>query len=348
MSSVVQQTIGVIGAGSFGKAIALLLSKNNNVLLYSRTPTTVETINKTHRHAGIDLPHNILATSSMSEITDTCRLIFPVVSSHNFRDMMSSFSSYLRPYHILIHATKGLDVPIYEGKLEQMDSLKRTDVFSMSEVISQECMVLRIGCLSGPNLAKEIILGHPTGTVIASPFDEVIAMGQAALSSDQFFVFGSHDMRGAELAGALKNILAIGSGLLGGLGMGKNSQAMLITRGLHEMIRFGSAMDTTSKAFLGTAGIADLVATATSENSRNYTFGYRLANGETKDQILNNSEDIYEGVRTILIVHLLAAEYKIELPIMNLIYRAVYQGLDIRKSMKYLMRIPQIDDVEFI
>jgi len=136
-----------------------------------------------------------------------------------------------------------------------------------------------------------------------------------ALASNKFFVFGSHDITGAELAGAFKNIIAIASGILGGLQMGKNLQALLITRGLREMVQFGISMGANANSFLGSAGIGDLIATATSTNSRNYTFGTRLAGGETLQDILDTSDEIIEGLRTLMIVHRLADSENIKLPI---------------------------------
>ncbi len=340
------EPVGIIGMGSFGTAVALLISKNAEVLCFTRSEQVVDQINKQRYYRGIKIPSNIHATNSPQELATRCRLIFPIVRSVSFRAAIRLFSPYLRPKHILIHGTKGFDVS--EGiDLHSVKKLKRTDVHTMSEVINQETAVLRTACISGPNLAGEIMAGQPTATVIASSYDEVIRMGQKLLSSDQFFVFGSHDIKGTEIAGTLKNIIAIGSGILGGLKMGKNIEAVLITRGLHEIIHFGEIMGATSKSFLGTAGIADLVLTSTSSQSRNYTFGSKIGQGMTKDQILAESNEVIEGVRTLRMIYLLSKQYRINLPICNVIYRAVYDNMDIRRSIKHLMRLPEMDDVLF-
>jgi glycerol-3-phosphate dehydrogenase (NAD(P)+) len=207
---------------------------------------------------------------------------------------------------------------------------------------------VRIGCLSGPNLAKEILEGQPTATLIASKFDEVIAVGKNALSSPLFHVFGSHDLLGAELAGALKNVIALGSGLLKGYGLGKNIQAMLITRGLVEMIYFGRAMGSDVKAFLGTAGIGDLIATATSKKSRNYTFGFRLGSGERFAEVSATSDELAEGVRTLQITRHLANYYKLRVPITEMLYRIVFEDFPIQDAMDYLMTFPYNVDVDFL
>lgn len=342
-----KEEVGIIGAGSFGTAIARLAWINQPVLIYTRNKNTYKKIAIDRKYQGLDIPAHVSCTLSPEELTDRCRVIFPVVGSSNFRSMMKDFSSHLSPRHLIIHGTKGFDVIPNSSRLIPEGVLTRDHVVTMSDVILQESDVLRVGCLSGPNLAKEILANNPTATVIASRYDEIIEAGQNALSSDQFFVFGSNDIKAAEIAGALKNIFAIGSGMLGGLNMGKNAQSMLITRGLHEMIHFGTRMGTSSEAFMGTAGVGDLVATATSDLSRNYSFGYRLAQGESMNDILSSSDEVFEGVRTLDIVYRLSRSYKVFAPVTSLLYKVVYKNHDIQKGINYLMRYPHGEDVEF-
>ena len=293
--------VGIIGAGSFGTAIAQLIAENVKVLLYARNKELVEKINNEHTNLGIQLHDNIVATNDPQYLADNCTLIFPIVPSVNFRDMMKTFSPYLRPYHILIHGTKGFDIKKEDRHKLEDGTITRHEVHTMSNVIEQESVVIRIGCLSGPNLSSEIMAGQPTATLIASQYDEVFNLGKKVLKGNRFQVFGSRSMVGAEMAGALKNVYAIGSGVLGGVGMGKNIQSMLITRGLVEMIYFAKAFDVDKSAFLGTAGIGDLIATATSEDSRNYTLGKRLGKGESLEQIMETMPELAEGVRTLKI-----------------------------------------------
>lgn len=345
-----QSITGVIGAGSFGTAVANLLSFNTEVLIYSRQPALVETINQEHRHPdfNINLSERIRATSDLQEVAERCTLIFPIVTSEGFRPMMQSLSPYLKPYHLLIHGTKGFDLKNLREEDLRQGKITRKGVRTMSEVIREESVVVRIGCLSGPNLANEIMEGQPTATVIGSKFDEVINAGKKVLNSKHFQVFGTYEILGAELAGALKNIIAIGSGILSGLGMGKNIQALLITRGLMEMIYFGKAFGTSPKPFVGTAGIGDLVCTATSMSSRNFTFGYRLGSGESKDEILASMPETAEGVRTLKITKFLADHLKLHVPITQMLYRAVHEGYDLKLAIEYLMRYPYYVDVDFI
>lgn len=343
-----KKTVGVIGSGRFGLTISKLLSENCDVIVTTRRNQVLEDINIKKRFLNHDISEKIRATKDVEEVCRECDVIFPVLPSKVFRDVIRSMSDYLKPHHILIHATKGFsenrisESQFYEG------NFGRKDINSMSEVILQETTVLRVGCLSGPNLSKEILAGQPAATVIASPFDEVILAGQKVLSSRLFSVFGSNDMKGAELAGAVKNIIAIGSGILGGLNLGKNMQAALITRGLREMVQFGELLGASSSSFFGMAGIGDLIATATSDSSRNYTFGKRLAQGESKEKIFESSGEVIEGVRTLNVVYHLSQKEKLKLPIVTMLYRVVFEDLEIEKAIRTLMTYSYGDDVDFI
>ena len=342
--------IGVIGAGSFGMAIANLLAHNHEVLLFSRSSDVVDQINQSHTNKDIQLSKRVLATSDLEEIGSECNLLFPIIPSIAFRETIAAMSPYLTPQHIIIHGTKGFDlVNVSEADLQgHKVSITRRNVRTMSEVVLEESLVLRVGCLSGPNLASEILAGQPTATLVASRFKEVIQRGQEALNSPQFHVFGSYDLIGAELAGALKNIIALASGMLEGVGMGRNMQGLLISRGLAEMVYFGKEMGADSKAFVGVAGIGDLVTTATSPNSRNHTFGRRLASGETVDQIRETMPELAEGVRTLKIANELARHYRLHVPIIQTLYRVVYDGLDMQRALKFLMSYPYDVDVDFL
>jgi glycerol-3-phosphate dehydrogenase (NAD(P)+) len=342
--------IGVVGAGSFGMAIANLLAHNNDVLLFSRRREVVDEINATHRSKDVILSPRVVATESLEDVCKHCNLIFPVIPSTAFRTTMVAMSPFLTPQHIIIHGTKGFDlVHVNEDDLlGHKVSISRRNVRTMSEVVLEETLVLRVGCLSGPNLSSEILAGQPTATLVASRFKEVIHAGQKALDSPKFHVFGSYDLIGAELAGALKNIIALASGMLEGLGMGRNMQGLLIARGLAEMVYFGKEMGAESKAFVGVAGIGDLVTTATSINSRNHTFGRRLAQGETVAQIRASMPELAEGVRTLKIANELARNYRLHVPIIQSLYRVVYEEMDMQRALKFLMSYPYDVDVDYL
>lgn len=338
----------VLGAGSFGTAVAQLLAYNTDVLLFTRHEQVATDINAGRPHLDITLNKRITATTDPIEICNRCSVIFPIIPSIKFREVIKRFSPFLNPSHLLIHGTKGLDIGLLSEDQLMTKTHSHLDVFTMSEVILQETSVVRVGCLAGPNLSKEILDGQPTATVIASPFDEVIQVGQSLLSSRQFFVFGSHDLKGAEIAGSLKNTVALGAGLLAGMGLGKNMQSMLITKGLAEMIYFGKAMGAAVKSFLGTAGIGDLIATATSDDSRNFTVGKRLAQGEKLHDILASSPEVAEGIRTLRILYPLMSYHKILAPITAILYKVVFENYDIKKGIHYLMNYPYKVDVDFL
>jgi glycerol-3-phosphate dehydrogenase (NAD(P)+) len=343
-------TAGVIGAGSFGTAVANLIALNAEVLIYSRRADFVEAVNSQHEHNGVKLHPRVRATSDLEALAATCNTIFPIVPSNNFRSVVQQVGPFLRPHHIVIHGTKGLDLrDLPESVLGESGlSLSRRQVRTMSEVILEETSVKRVGCLSGPNLAAEIIAEQPAATLVGSRFREVIHEGQTLLNSHRFHVFGSYDILGAELAGALKNIVALGSGILGGMGLGRNIQGLLIAKGLSEMIHFGKALGATSHAFVGVAGIGDLVATATSSSSRNYTFGTRIAKGETTESISAAMPELAEGVRTLRIAHALAKHYKLHTPITDMLYAVVFEKLPVEKALEYLMTYPYAIDVDFL
>ena len=343
------EIVGVVGAGSFGSVIANLIAPNKPVLLYARRPEVVEALRRERRYKHYEIRPEVKVTSDLAEVARRCTLIFPVVPSENFRDMIQELAPHLSPAHMLIHATKGLDVQLSKGqRIETIETLKREQIKTISELIRQETVVLRVGCIAGPNLAAEIAEGQPAATVVASHFDEVIREGQAALRSGRFRVHGNHELLGIELAGVLKNIMAIAAGALHGLGYGDNTRALLITRGMAEMVYVGKGLGAEAKAFLGLAGIGDLVATCSSMRSRNFTVGYRLARGETLDQILTDMEEIAEGVKTVCIVRALAAQYKIPAPITQVLYKVMFEGLEVERGMTLLMEYPFREDVEFL
>jgi len=339
--------VGILGSGSFGTAICNLIGQNKDVLLYARRQSIVDEVNNNNSIRGFKLPQSVSATLSIQEIGEQCRLIFPIIPSEFLRLVIQDISPYVGPGHIMIHGTKGLDV---SEKYEASESLKdiKNSVFTMCEVIQQETSVLRTGALAGPNLAKEILEGQPAATVIASEFDEVIKQGKEALSSKTFIVYGSNNLKGIELAGALKNVIAMASGLMKGLGFGKNMQALLITRGLREMIHIAKAVGAGLAAFLGTAGIGDLIATATSENSRNYTFGTYIAQGKTVAEIKEIMTEVAEGYRTLKFAHKIVKACNLEAPMTEILYQVVYEGLPVRRAMIELIQNPLDVDVDFL
>ena len=342
------EPVGVIGAGTFGTAMANLLALNTEVLVYSRSAELTERLNRERFRFGVELHKRVRLVNDFGEVAERCQLIFPIVPSDNFREMMRSITDHLRPSHVLIHGTKGLDVTGIEEDQIARRGIERRNVHTMTDVIRQESVVVRVGALTGPNLARELLDGQPSASVIASKFDEVINRAKVVLKSQQLHVFGTHDMLGAELAGVLKNVIALGSGILKGVGLGKNIQAMLITRGLVEMVHFGQALGSDKRAFFGTAGIGDLIATATSRKSRNYMFGYRIGSGESLEEVRATSQELAEGVRTLMITRHLARSMRLRVPITEMLYQIVFENFPVDEAMNYLITYPYDVDVDFL
>jgi glycerol-3-phosphate dehydrogenase (NAD(P)+) len=349
LKNISEKPVAVIGAGSFGSAIANILAEKSEVLLYSRDSETIKKIATTRLHRGHTLHKNITPTGDLVHIANTCDIIFPIVPSSAFRQMIQQLSPYLNPYHILIHGTKGLDIKLPKGKsLEDFTSLSREHIKTMSEVIREESVVVRIGCLAGPNLAGEMADGQPAATVVASQYDEVIQIGQKLLRTDRFQVYGNSDLIGIELAGVLKNIIAIASGALSGLGLGNNGLGLLVSRGLVEMVYLGQALGGNIEAFIGLAGIGDLVTTCSSTLSRNYTVGYRLARGEKLPDIIQSMEEVAEGVNTIRIIKKCLSHYKVRAPITEALHGVLFEDYPAEKALHFLMKYPYNVDIDFL
>lgn len=345
-----RETIGVIGAGSFGTAIANILAENDaRVILYIRDPEKTKKIAKERVSSGQKLHENIEVTNTLEEVPQQCEVIFPMVPSANFRDMIIKLAPHLRPYHVLIHGTKGFDLFVPgKQKITSNNPLTREHVKTISEVIKEETSVLRVGCLAGPNLARELDQRKPAATVVASHFDEVVKIGQRLLKNDRFMIYGSRDLIGIELCGILKNIIAVGAGTIAGMDLGENAKSLFISRGLVEMVYIGKALGGNAQAFLGLAGVGDLIATCTSNLSRNFTVGYRLAKGEKLEEIIESMEEVAEGVKTINIVNQLAESYKVRCPITETLYKIIHNQMTIQEAHGYLMNFPFRAEIDFL
>ncbi len=342
------QVVAVIGAGDFGTTISSILAGNvDTVYLYARSEKAVQDINQHHINRGQSLPPNVIATNDPGFVCDRCNLLVPILPSANFREAIIPFAPYLKPYHMIIHGTKGFD--LIEVDLEQKNpNITRHHIKTMSEVIKEESQVVRIGVLSGPNLSTEMRKGLPTASVVASDFDEVITLGAKVLGNPKFKIYGSHDPVGTEFAGALKNIIAIGTGIISGLEMGKNIEALFLTRGLREMVIIGQALGAEAKTFFGTAGVGDLVATATSTDSRNFRFGLKLSQGQKRQEIEASSGELTEGVRTLFLMHHFSRYHRLDTPIVEMLFAVVFRDLPIERAIAYLLDYPYSVDVDFL
>ena len=347
----IKDTVGVVGTGSFGLALTNILAENREVLLYARRQSVQQELEASKQHKNIQIHPSVQIAQELAELPQRCSLIFLAIPAGYFGEIIRAMSPWLKPWHILIHGTKGVELDpqaMPSGGISQLEKLTKDQVWTMSQLIQQETSVVRIGCLAGPNLATEIIKGYPAATVVASKFDEVIEEGSKALRSTRFRVHGSHDLLGIELAGVLKNVIALASGMVEGLNWGHNTRALLLTHGLGEMAIIGEIFGVDPRSFLGLAGIGDLMATASSLDSRNYRVGKLLAEGNPLEKILAQMEETAEGVHTIPLVNALAHSYQVSVPITQNLYKVMFEGKNIQDSIQLLMELPLSEDVTFI
>lgn len=320
--------VAVLGAGNWGSTLSHLAGINgHDVHLWSRDPEQVEEINTSHTNRRavpeLELSKNVQATTKLKHAIADASLVLMVIPSQAFRQVCRAAGEVLLPDQVVIHATKGLE----------RDTHRR-----MSQLISEETCVRQIGVLSGPNIAGEIALGQPAGTVIASHFPRVIEVGRTVIASRQMMVFSGDDVLGVELAGALKNVVALAAGMASAMALGENVKALIVTRGLAEITRLGTALGAEALSFGGLAGFGDLMVTCNSSRSRNHRVGEALGRGEKLSEILERLGQVAEGVQTTLAAHQLAKRHGIAAPLVERVYRVLYEDLPVASALAELMQ----------
>lgn len=323
------QAVGVIGSGAWGTTLALLLAKKGiSTTLWEHHPERAIELQQRHENAlflpGFQFPACLHATSSLEEAARNKELLIIVTPSQRLRENVRALAPYVGQETLLMSASKGIEIA----------SLKR-----MTEVLAEELPEAqgRIATLSGPNLSREVAEEKPTAAVVASASSTTAVRARTLLTTHYFRVYTSHDVPGVELGGALKNIIAIGAGIIDGLNYGENAKAAFITRGLAEISRLGIAAGANPLTFLGLAGMGDLVATCASPLSRNQQLGRRLAAGEKLTAILESTHSVAEGVTTTRAALQLAERYQVEMPITSQLSRVFVNGLDPRRDVPELM-----------
>lgn len=317
----------VLGAGSWGTALAILLARNGRpTTLWSHDPAQVETMRadgRNRRYLPDDaFPEDLCVEADIERAVAACRNVLIVVPSGAFRQVLDEIAPLLQPYHRVLWGTKGLE-PDSRKLLHQV----------AAEVID---FGWPMAVLSGPTFAREVARGLPTAITVASR-DEAFARDVAGLvHGERFRAYTSTDVVGVEIAGALKNVIALASGMCDGLGLGDNSKAAIITRGLAEIVRLGMHLGGDPRTFYGLAGLGDLVATCASAQSRNHLAGVRFAHGATLAQI-EASHLTAEGIPTALAVHRKMLEMGLEMPISSEVYRVVYEGKAVEDALRALM-----------
>lgn len=328
-----EPVIGVIGAGSWGTALAGLLAGNGYAVhLWSYEEEVARQIGKERENTvflpGVRLPRSIEPTILLAEALNQKDMLILAVPSHFFREVirqMIPFLSGVKKECLWITATKGIE----NATLLTMSGV-------LKELLAPETHPF-IGCLSGPTFAKEVSRELPTAVTLAS-FEEKTALRAQGFFSNHFFrVYTNTDLLGVELGGALKNVIALAAGISDGLGFGHNTRSALITRGLAEICRLGEKMGAQKPTFFGLAGIGDLVLTCTGDLSRNRTVGLRLGQGEKLAAILSSMTMVAEGIKTTRAAHQLAVREQIEMPIVSQVNGILYEGRDPRRAVKDLM-----------
>jgi glycerol-3-phosphate dehydrogenase (NAD(P)+) len=325
--------IAVIGAGSWGTALAMIAARNQlEVKLWAREPEVASEINRTRRNpfylSEFELPESIHATTSVEDALDQAAFALLVVPSHAMREMTARLRPHLRSETVLVSAAKGVE----NGTLMRMEEV-------VSDVL-RESFEPRYVALSGPSFALEVAKGDPTAIVAASRNRESSEMIQRSLSSSSFRIYTNTDVTGVELGGAVKNVVAIAAGVVRGLGFGTNAVAAIITRGLAEMTRLALARGARAETMAGLAGLGDLVLTCTGELSRNRHVGLELGRGRKLAEILGEMREVAEGVKTTSSIYELGRRLGIEMPITASIYALLYQDKPANEAANELMGRP--------
>jgi glycerol-3-phosphate dehydrogenase (NAD(P)+) len=304
--------VTVLGAGSWGTTVASLAAHRNRTVLWARGRDAAREIDEEHRNSrylpGFDLPESLRATADLAEAVAGADVIFVGVPTHGFRAALEQARPHVRPWIPVVSLSKGFE----------QDSLMR-----MTEIIRELLPGHPAGALSGPNLAKEIMAGGAAASVIATEDLGIARELQRILASSRFRVYTNHDVVGCEVGGALKNVVAIATGIAQGLSVGDNTRSAVITRGLAELTRLGVAMGGLPATFAGLAGMGDLIATCVSPQSRNRYVGEQLGLGRELPDILAEMHMVAEGVKAAVAVHELAKRHDVPMPICGEIYRVV-------------------------
>lgn len=321
--------ISVLGAGSYGTALAICLARNGHqTLLWGRDSEHVAEMTSSRSNAkylsGCEFPSTLQLESDLAKAVMASDNILLVVPSHAYGNMLVKLKPLLNDGARLAWATKGLEPD--SGRLLQ-------DV--ARDVLGEE---ISLAVLSGPTFAKEMASGLPTAISLSSTDDQFVAdLSNLLHCEKRFRVYSNKDFIGIQLGGAVKNVIAIGAGMADGIGFGANARTALITRGLAEMTRLGVALKADPNTFMGMAGLGDLVLTCTDNQSRNRRFGLALGNGITVDQAMKDIGQVVEGYRNTKEVYLLAQRMEVEMPIVEQVYQVLYCGKDAKKAAADLL-----------
>ncbi len=323
-----QPRVAVIGAGSWGTAVAAIIARKLPTVIWARSTEVAGQINENSQNErylpGYALPETLSATADLQEAVEPSDVIVMAVPSHGFRGALTDLAPYLRPWAPVVSLVKGLEQVTHNR---------------MTEIVDEVLPGHPAGVLAGPNIAREVVAGYAAAAVIAMPDQHLAAQLGELFRTKLFRIYSSSDVVGVEIAGALKNVFAIAVGMGDGVGSGDNTRAAVITRSLREMSRLGERIGGDRDTFSGLAGLGDLVVTCTSPHSRNRHVGEMLGRGQSIDEILAGMKQVAEGVKSASTVMKLAAEYGIEMPIAREVDAVVNHGSTPMQAYRGLINV---------
>lgn len=331
--------LAIIGAGSWGTALGIIAGRaGHQVRLWSRNVAVVDGINQ-HRVndvylAAHEIPKGVEATADLNKALHDAELVLLAAPSHVTRELVIRMMHCLQPEMIFVSATKGIEIETGKRISEVVRDVLRNHFEP------------RFVCLSGPSFAQEVAVGHPTAVVAASHDAEDARLVQEELSFQNLRIYTNTDVVGTEIGGSVKNVMAVAAGMVAGLGLGTNSIAALITRGLAEMARFALAQGARMETLMGLAGMGDLVLTCTGGLSRNRYVGQELGKGRALSDIVSGMHEVAEGVKTTLAVYRLAQKLKVEMPITSEVHGVLYEGKKAEDAAGELMVRPLREEFE--
>lgn len=333
MSEPASKLLTILGAGSWGTALSIVLAPRfDEVRLWARRPEQAERLKVERQNhlylPGFRFPDNVSVGNNLADSLRGAGVVLLVTPSTHIRELAFQILPHSRSETIFVSATKGIEIGTF---------------LRMSQVIGEVLGVrfaARVAVLSGPTFAREVAAGEPAAVVVASENPAIAVQIQQAFSGRSLRAYTSQDVTGVEVGAALKNVIAIGAGVCEGLGLGSNTKAALVTRGLAEITRLAVALGGEARTLAGLAGLGDLVLTTTGDLSRNRTLGMRLGRGESLDTIMSSTRMVAEGVSTCRAARDLAEEREVKLPITEEVYRILYEGKDVRHAVLALMERP--------
>lgn len=335
--------IAVIGAGSWGTALAILLSqKFTNVQLWAHRKAHSDALGRERVNSkylpGIIFPKSLLITDSLETAVTDANIVVMVVPSHSYRDVFTQLIPYLGPDCRIVSAVKGIENDSLKTMTQVMEELLKLQFNTEGEYQAKRHNGIELGVLSGPSFAKEVAQSVPTAVTVGFKNLEVAKEIQQVFVTDFFRVYASNDLIGLEISAALKNIIAIATGVCDGLGYGLNTRAALITRGLAEITRLGKALGAEESTFSGLSGVGDLLLTCTGSLSRNRTVGLKLGEGKNLSQIKDEMQMVAEGIKTTRSVYELAKRLGIDMPILEQVYKIIYEDKNCAEAVIDLLQ----------